>query len=355
MKSKKLLFSLSMLVGICTYLILGSNSSGMMGAASTGCGGGGCHSANPNTTIALLGVPVTGFVPGTVYNLTVSVSNSSKVAAGFDLEVSGGIISGAPAGTMLMGGTELHHTSPKAMLSGIASWSFNWTAPTTGTSVTFNIAGNAVDNLGSSANDAWSVKTENYSAATTTVTPPSVISSMITSVTQNNAGISGSVNANGGSTSVSIDYGLTTSYGSNQVTSPGTVIGTTPSAVTATLSGLTAGTVYHYRIKATNSAGTTNGPDATFTTLPSSVNNISESNYTIYPNPTYGNLILKSPSAIKSIQVSAFTLQGSRCNVSSESLGANEIKINTLALAQGYYVLNLAIDGVNYQHTFIKQ
>jgi hypothetical protein len=37
--------------------------------------------------------------------------------------------------------------------------------------------------------------------------------------------------------------------------------------VTASLSGLTAGTLYHYRLVATSDAGTSRGADATFTTL----------------------------------------------------------------------------------------
>lgn len=57
-----------------------------------------------------------------------------------------------------------------------------------------------------------------------------------------------------------VEYGLSTSYGS---------AATGPSDVTShsvPLSGLTAGTTYHYRVKSTNSAGTATSSDYTFTT-----------------------------------------------------------------------------------------
>ena len=39
-------------------------------------------------------------------------------------------------------------------------------------------------------------------------------------------------------------------------------------AVSAALTGLKVGTTYHYRVVAENEAGTTTGPDQTFTTVP---------------------------------------------------------------------------------------
>ena len=73
--------------------------------------------------------------------------------------------------------------------------------------------------------------------------------------------VSGLVNANGSATSARFEYGTTTDYGSS-VDAGDDVNG----AVSATLSGLTAGTTYHYRLVATNAVGTTRGADATFTT-----------------------------------------------------------------------------------------
>lgn len=173
MKSKKLL--LSTLVGfgcLASYLIFSSNSGGIMGASTTGCGGNGCHgSQNAATGISITGIPATGFLPGTNYpvTLSVTVANATLTAAGFDMTVSTGTLSNAPANTMLMGGTELHHTAPKALMANTVSWSFNWTAPAAGTpSVNFNISANAVNQNNNSNGDQWNKTTITINAAAPT-------------------------------------------------------------------------------------------------------------------------------------------------------------------------------------------
>src|SRR5208283_1165610 len=76
----------------------------------------------------------------------------------------------------------------------------------------------------------------------------------------------GSVNANNATTTVKFEYGLTASYG-NQVTAAQSPLnGTTPAAVSAQITGLVPNTIYHYRVSATNVAGTTTGADSTFST-----------------------------------------------------------------------------------------
>src|SRR5262249_2955663 len=69
---------------------------------------------------------------------------------------------------------------------------------------------------------------------------------------------------NGCSTTVRFQYGRTTSYGST--TANQTKTGDATQNVAANISGLTAGTTYHFRIVATNSGDTRNGSDRTFTT-----------------------------------------------------------------------------------------
>jgi hypothetical protein len=64
---------------------------------------------------------------------------------------------------------------------------------------------------------------------------------------------------------VHFQYGTTTSYGST--TANQTKTGNTTQNVAANISGLSASRTYHFRIVATNSAGTRYGSDRTFTTL----------------------------------------------------------------------------------------
>jgi hypothetical protein len=86
----------------------------------------------------------------------------------------------------------------------------------------------------------------------------------VSNVTSTGAQLNGSVNPDGLSTAYHFEYGLTTSYGS-LTSSANAGAGTGAVSVNATLSGLSAGTTYHYRLVAANSAGTTNGSDRSFT------------------------------------------------------------------------------------------
>lgn len=72
------------------------------------------------------------------------------------------------------------------------------------------------------------------------------------------------VDGNNQSTSVSFEYGTNTAYGQTIAASPSTV--TAADSVSASLSGLTPFTFYHYRVKITNVYGTAYGADMTFYT-----------------------------------------------------------------------------------------
>jgi hypothetical protein len=73
----------------------------------------------------------------------------------------------------------------------------------------------------------------------------------------------GSVAPHGLTTTIYFQYGTTTSYGST--TAAQTKTGNTYQTVSANISGLAASTTYHFRMVATNSAGTRYDSDRTFT------------------------------------------------------------------------------------------
>ncbi len=91
-------------------------------------------------------------------------------------------------------------------------------------------------------------------------TAPSVTTGPVTAVGPTTATVSGTVNPNGTATTWYVEYGTSTSYGSKTSSTSGGA-GTTTSNVSANLSGLTAGTTYHYRLVAVSSAGTSHGTD----------------------------------------------------------------------------------------------
>jgi ribonuclease HI len=85
-----------------------------------------------------------------------------------------------------------------------------------------------------------------------------------TNLTTSSAKLNGSLNPHGLTTTVYFKWGTTTSYG--HTTTAQTKTGNTSLPITANISGLTTHHTYHFRIVATNSAGTRTGSDLTFNT-----------------------------------------------------------------------------------------
>jgi subtilisin-like proprotein convertase family protein len=96
---------------------------------------------------------------------------------------------------------------------------------------------------------------------------PSVATGPATAITSQGAKLNSTINPNGLATLYRFQYGTTTSYGK---ATPNKDAGsaTTGSGRAATIANLAPDTTYHYRVLATNSAGTTFGADRTFTTAP---------------------------------------------------------------------------------------
>ena len=86
------------------------------------------------------------------------------------------------------------------------------------------------------------------------------------SITPYSGTLNGTVNPNGASTTVVFEYGITTDYGHVAAAIQSPLTGATPQAVSAQCTGLFPNTVYHFRVKADNSAGTCYGSDLMFTT-----------------------------------------------------------------------------------------
>ncbi len=96
-----------------------------------------CHSGNVQSAEGVVDFTFNGldstYVPGQTYNLEIGVSSGTKT--GFEMTIlnssnqkAGDFIAGTNSGTTLAGGREyIRHSAS----SGITSWQFQWTAPST--------------------------------------------------------------------------------------------------------------------------------------------------------------------------------------------------------------------------------
>ncbi|MEK7291111.1 MAG: carboxypeptidase regulatory-like domain-containing protein, partial [Planctomycetota bacterium] len=95
--------------------------------------------------------------------------------------------------------------------------------------------------------------------------PPTVTTGNATNVSFASATLNGTVNANGLTTTAWFNYG-TNSGSYTHTSSTQTISGSSDTAISISISGLTAGTKYYYTLAAKNSAGTSYGSEASFTT-----------------------------------------------------------------------------------------
>ena len=181
---------------------------------------------------------------GATLNGTVNANNlSSTVSFDYGLTAAyGTTVSGVPS--PVAGGTA---TAVSAAITGLTP------------GITYHFRVNGTNTVG--------LTNGNDMTFTTLAAPPTVITTPATFITATTATLNGTVNCNGATTSVTFNYGLTTGYGSTISAVPSIIIGNTVIAVSGNITGLTCNTLYHYRVSGTNSAGTSNGNDMTFTTL----------------------------------------------------------------------------------------
>jgi hypothetical protein len=95
---------------------------------------------------------------------------------------------------------------------------------------------------------------------------PSATTNSATNIGTSSATLNGTVNANSSLTTVTFEYGTTTSYGNTINATQSPVIGSSNTAVSAGITGLSSNTLYNYRVTAVNCGGAISGLDGSFTT-----------------------------------------------------------------------------------------
>jgi hypothetical protein len=104
----------------------------------------------------------------------------------------------------------------------------------------------------------------NFTTVTPTVT--TAVTNAASGIGITGATLNGAINANNHSAVVTFQYGLTTSYGTTVTADQSPVTGSAGTSVSKTISGLASSTLYHYKVVAVNTDGTTSGLDQSFTT-----------------------------------------------------------------------------------------
>src|SRR3954463_15154330 len=95
---------------------------------------------------------------------------------------------------------------------------------------------------------------------------PTVTTGNANSITQSSAKLNGTVKPNNEATTYHFEFGTTTAYGTNSPEAGPIAPGSGNTNVSADIGSLAPGTVYHYRLVATNPSGSIPGKDKTFTT-----------------------------------------------------------------------------------------
>ena len=189
-----------------------------------------------------------------------------------------------------------------------------------------------------------------------TGTAPSAITLAASNLTSTSAVLNGTLYANGASTTVSFDFGTSSSYSAGYAATPSPVTSANATAVAAVVTGLTPLTTYHFRVDGLNSYGNSTGEDLSFTT-PNNVatlTNLVISNGTV--SPAFSNSRYTYAASVP-VSASSITLTPTATD-STATIAINGTQVTNgsaspaLALATGansFSVVVTAQDGLTTQ------
>lgn len=263
--------------GVATTWYVEYGTSTSYGSRSTS------ESAGSGTSDKTVSGSLTGLNPGTTYHYRVVATSTAGTGRGAD-----GIFT-TPAPPGVVTGTATGVTPSAATLHGsvdpngrATSYYFEYgTSTGYGSRTSTQKAGSGSNSVAVSASVSGLQSGRTYhfrlvansdggttnggDAAFTTTGAPTASTSAASSITPTSAKLNGTVSANGLATTWWFEYGTTTAYGS-KTPSRSAGSGTSAQKEAGTITRLKAATVYHFRIVASNSGGTTRGADRTFST-----------------------------------------------------------------------------------------
>ncbi len=211
---KKLLISTAIFVTVTLTFISTLTTSYPTGAPAAvandpSSGAINCTDCHSGTATAVTGwitsnIPSSGYVPGTTYTITGTVTSAGKTIFGFEISPQNpnGVLVGSltitnATATKIVSTKYVTHTQAGSAGTNTRSWSFNWTAPTTGAGpVTFYGSFLGGNNNGSTSGDITYITSSTFQQASPCTVSATITSTADTLCPQDTA----TLTASGGST-----------------------------------------------------------------------------------------------------------------------------------------------------------
>jgi len=346
-KINMIALSVILMVIIVTVKNLQSNPTGAPAAASGGpaengntCFNSGCHTGSPSIVNNFItsDIPAEGYIPGTTYNVTVSVSGFGKKGFMFSAQKSNGTFMGsltAGAGSHVSFTNYITHSSAKN--TSPAVWTFKWTAPAAGSgAINFYGAFAATTNTTFKQTLTIQEKTQG--------TPAPILGIPLAyNITGSSVSLVDTIQPNGNNCNIIFQYKSQGGLWQNAAASPGSLNGNNQQPVTANLTGLQVATTYSTRALAIVSTDTTFSTEGSFSTLtPTGIaEQASKMDIKAFPNPAQDELILYLQQNQLNNTIRLWSLKGElvfskECNVE------DKIIISTKFLSRGMYFLEVS-------------
>lgn len=249
----------------------------------------------------------------------------------------------------------------------LAAWGSNSDGQLGNNSSTIALAGVAVESSVLPVGDKFMVASPGFDAGSShslaiVASParPSAETLAATALSSSSATLNGLVNANFNSTSISFEYGLTSSYGTSVAATPSPISDSADTAVSANITGLVAGTTYQYRAVATNALGTTLGANMTFIAASNNANLSALTLSTGSLSPSFSSVVTEYSASVSNTTESitvrptlAATTATVRVNGNVVTSGSNSGSINLAVGANLITVVVTAQDNITIRTTNI--